>query len=100
MILFVTVRIGQNLLNEVPVESPFLADFTNYCLTSYMIASLKVLANEKFLGENEVEGVIKLFFTFLFSFFTFLSAFFQTAESLSTVSSLSNAITFYESRFT
>ena len=28
--LYVTVRIGQNLLNEVPVESSILADFPNY----------------------------------------------------------------------
>ena len=33
--LSVTVRIGQNLLNEVPVESSILADFANYHFKSF-----------------------------------------------------------------
>ena len=30
----ITVRISQNLLNDVPVERPILADFANYHLNS------------------------------------------------------------------
>ena len=33
--LSVTVRIGQNLLTEVPVESSILANFANYHLLSF-----------------------------------------------------------------
>lgn len=31
----ITVRIGKNLLNKVPVESSILADFANYHLKSF-----------------------------------------------------------------
>ena len=34
--LSVTVRIGKNLLNKVPVESSILADFANYHLKALM----------------------------------------------------------------
>ena len=33
--LSVTIRIGQNVLNEVPVESSILADFANYHFKSF-----------------------------------------------------------------
>ena len=49
--LSVTVRIDNNLLNKVPVESSILADFANYHLKSF---------NGKFNGsrKNNIHGSI------------------------------------------
>ena len=47
--LSVTVRIGKNLLNKVPVESSIPADFANYHLKSF---------NGKFNGSRYLRGQV------------------------------------------